>query len=159
MIANKFSQISRLILIFFLLCSGCGNSNEVRTFDLAGTWLLDDSSRKYLPPGLEKSFTSILLNVDGGFQTSELPVSFLEGDEVSVGLFSGRGTWKLINNHQGHEIQLDLLTSKTGMLDIPLPFSKQLYISFEKEKLILFYYKGDPDNMERIEFRKMSLAR
>src|ERR1700751_5289641 len=80
------SVVPRITLLALLVVGGMLSckSAEVTPDKLAGTWVMRDSSREYLPPPLRKASARIILNVNGTFIASDLPLDGLLHDDPTL---------------------------------------------------------------------------
>ncbi len=78
-------------ILLFLGALGC---RQATPRDLAGKWVMTDD-RKFLPLEVRKVVGTIVLNANGTFSASELPLFFGDPKESPPGATSGTGEWKL----------------------------------------------------------------
>jgi hypothetical protein len=111
------------------------------------------ASRQVLPDGLRKAGAKILLNPDGSFLASEMPGLFYFPGRRDIRLEAGSGRWKLVSREGGQQIQLDFYAI-TDWSKTELPYGTQLDVSKGWSVAKLFYFVGDADVGQRIDFEK-----
>ena len=136
----RFVGFAALVIVALVSCVG-------KPPELAGTWVLDPSSRIQVPVSFNKTSTSVVLNKDGTFIASSLPGFFLFPPN-SIQLGGGTGTWELVTR-EGH--QQVRLTFETTTINEKRPFGSYLYVASGLSGLRLFYFIGDPDDGQRVE--------
>jgi hypothetical protein len=147
--------MSRITLVAVLIVAavvGC-NRTGVTAGSLAGTWIMTDHSREHLPTALQTASARIILDPNETFVASNMPLDGMTStDPERVELATGSGAWKLVSREGRSEIQLDfqLITENKQQHS----FGTQVYISKFWNKTGLFYFLGDPDQGQRIEFEK-----
>ena len=145
----------RIILIAAFIVAGvigCHGTN-VTADELAGTWVMTDASQQNLPAALQKASARIVLDTNGIFTASDMALDgLLPGDFRRVQLATGSGVWKLVSREGRSEIQLDFYLLMDNREQTP--FGTQLYISKFWTPARLFYFLGDPDQGQRVEFEK-----
>jgi hypothetical protein len=149
------SVVPRITLLALLVVGGMLSckSAEVTPDKLAGTWVMSDSSREYLPPPLRKASARIILNVNGTFIASDLPLDgLLHDDPKLVKLVAGSGEWRIVSLDGRREVQIDFHVATQGIDQTP--YGMQLYVSKSLPPMGLFYFLGDPDQGQRLEFEK-----
>jgi hypothetical protein len=146
---SRFLQLTMLMVLFFGML-GC---KTVRSSDLTGTWLMEDSSRQILPPELQKASAKIVVDANGTFVAFDMPGLFYFPGHRAARLESGSGVWKLVSREGKQQIQLDFHAiadwNKTD-----LPYGTQLDVSRGWSAASLFYFLGDADEGRRIEFQR-----
>lgn len=118
--------------------------------DLAGTWALAERSRQWLPTELQDVKASVVLNADGTFRASSFPeVNYYLKQRTGLQTITGEGTWRLAarSGHRGVELTFRSIQG-VGALD----FRTQLKVA--RRPLRLYYFEGDPDSGQRIEFER-----
>lgn len=80
----------RVVPIAFLVMFGMLGCKDVHSGDLAGSWILADTSRRVLPAELQKAEAKLVLDANGTFAASELP-GLLYSPPGRPELDSGRG--------------------------------------------------------------------
>jgi hypothetical protein len=90
---------------------------------------------------------------NGIFVATNVPNTLFSADSLPGQPVTGRGKWKL-GEREGHQqVQLEFLST-----DQPerygSDYGTQLNVDRKNANLILFYYRGDPDEQDRVEFTK-----
>jgi len=142
----------KMLPIAFLL-AGMVGCRSVESTDLAGTWVMKDTSRQVLPAGLQKASAKIVMESNGTFVASDIPALFYFPGQHDARLETGSGVWKLVTRDGEHQVQLNFQQIK-GWNEDNLPFGTQLNVSRAWSAVNLFYFVGDPDEGQRIEFEK-----
>ena len=146
-----------LSIIFIILpMNGC---QKVQTFEVVGTWVMKEESRKLLPSDIENSLVKITVLGDGTFIAYELPRIgyFYSGKYVDKWrVISGSGTWKFLdisgsqNLHLWfHEFSFENEEKKNVSEGFPLVISKVW------STIDMYYDLSDPDQFMRVEFEKI----
>jgi hypothetical protein len=115
--------------------------------------VMTDASRQILPDGLRNASAKIVLNPDGSFLASEMPGLFYVPGGRGIRLESGSGGWKLVSREGGQQVQLNFYAI-TDWSKTELPYGTQLDVSKGWSLAKLFYFVGDADEGQRIEFEK-----
>lgn len=147
----NFSKTVGLLLIGVLMLTfGC-NANKWTSDEFEGTWRPETDS---VAPS--QTSATITLQHDGRFTASSLPSGFLRLEDAKSGQgLSGSGTWSLARNDGGREERVRLtFTSVDGSNGRNLPYGVELFIQGSSKKPRLFYFKGDPDEAQRVVFRR-----
>jgi hypothetical protein len=142
----------RVTPLAFLLLSVLG-CKGVQPSDLTGSWVMTDASRQFLPDKLRKASAKIVLNADGSFVVSDVPGLFYVPGRRDMRLEAGSGSWKLVSREGDQQIQLDFYAIPDWS-NTELPYGMQLDVSKGWSQTKLFYFLGDPDEGQRIEFAK-----
>ena len=142
----------RLIPIVFLLFSGSLGCSNVNPSDLAGTWTIDDESRRYLPPEVQKASSKVVLDANGTFVASDMPGMFLVHPGL-VRVESGRGVWKLVSTNGAQQIQLNF-HEISDQKETKVPYGTQINVSSGILATTLFYFLGGPDEGRRVDLAK-----
>jgi hypothetical protein len=124
---------------------GC---KTVNSRDVTGTWTLQDESRKSLPAELQSASAKVVLEANGTFTASNMPGLFYFPSRRPAQLNSGSGVWKLVSHDGKQQVQLNFKTISDWK--DALPYGTQLDVSNGS----LFYFFGDADEGQRIEFEK-----
>jgi hypothetical protein len=93
------------------------------------------------------------LNLDPGgkFAATSLPAGFLRMDGMKQEqATSGAGTWSLIRRDGSDRVSLIFTTIDGGAL----LYGTEIDVQGSGSQVRLFYYKGDPDEDQRIYFRR-----
>jgi hypothetical protein len=122
---------------------GCGSSKT----SVAGTWVMSESSRQYVPTQLRGPAPRLVVNADGSFSASNLPGAFHGSAEIISN--SGQGRWKRVTDEGRDQLQLIF---EGG-------YGTQLLVSDSWGGPTLTYFLGDPDQGRRIELQKSPLVR
>ena len=112
-----------------------------------------DGSRAILPIELRKADSKIVLNSNGTFSAYEMPALFAFPDFRAARLESGSGVWRLESSEGEQQIQLDF-NAIVSWEKNSLPYGTQLYVSKGRSAVTLYYFLGDADEGERLEFEK-----
>ena len=140
----------RLKFIAIFLFFGILGCKSYETSDLIGTWVIADWSREYLPTELQKAQAKIILNANGTFIASDMPIDFyFHYHDRDVHLESGSGVWKIKFIQKRQQIELEFLAI-TGWRKDELPLGWLLDISNRS----LYYYMSDPDLGHKISFER-----
>jgi hypothetical protein len=142
--------VGRLLLGVLVLTMGC-NANKWTSDEFEGIWRPETGN------GVQpQTPASITLQHDGRFIASSLPSGFLRLEDVKPGqVLSGDGTWSLTRNDGGREERVRLtFTSVEGSTGRNLPYGAELFIQGSSKEPRLFYFKGDPDEAQRVVFRR-----
>lgn len=134
--------VSRIVQIVVLLtaCAVVGCS-ELKPSDIAGTWMMTEASRQHLPVDLQSVAPRLTLGGDGTFSAVVLPGAF--HGSVDIIANTGRGTWRILRRDGKNQVQLDFDGgggSQLGISNVP------------GSSTTLYYYLGDPDSGQRVEF-------
>ena len=138
----------RFLPVMSLVFFGVMGCRSVQPRDLAGTWTIEDASRKSLPAVLQNVSAKILLDSNGTFVASDMPGLFSFHGRRPAQPETGSGTWKLMTREGKQRVQLDFLVI-VGWKQ-PLPYGTQLDVS----NGTLFYFLGDADEGRKIAFEK-----
>ena len=142
------------MLLFFAML-GC---KTVQSNDLAGTWIMKDSSRQVLPPELQKASPKIVVDVNGTFVVSDMPGLFYFPGRRAARLESGNGVWKLVSREGKQQVQLDFRVI-ANWKEANFPYGTQLDVTRGWSAVTLFYFLGDADEGRRIDFEKSRTER
>jgi len=149
----------RFIIIIALLLTMTGCNAPIDAHDVAGTWVMKEESRKWLPPEIEKSMGKITMLADGTFAVYELPQNgyFDSGEYVDKWrTLSGSGKWKLLLNSG---LQLYLWFNKISVEnadDQDVSEGFQFGILERRSTIYIYYYYDPTTGPERIEFEKIT---
>jgi len=147
----KVTRIVDLLLLGVLMLTiGC-NANKWTSDEFEGIWRPETGSG-----APSQTSATITLQHDGRFIARSLPSGFLRLEDVKPGQgLSGSGTWSLTRNDGGREERVRLtFTSVEGSKGRNLPYGAELFIQGSSKKPRLFYFKGDPDEGQRVVFRR-----
>lgn len=147
--------MSRITLLAVFMVGGMLSckSAEVTPSELAGTWVISEASRERLPTALRKASARIILNVNGTFAASDMPIDGLLHDNPKlVKLVAGSGEWRIASLDGEREVQIDFLVATEGINQTP--YGMQLHVSKFLGPMGLFYFLSDPDQGQRVEFEK-----
>ena len=140
---KRFAAIATVVLSV-----GCAHTDRE---ELVGTWVVASVKRR--PDGPSQAGT-LVLNRDGAFQANDLPYFPILLSDREDTRTSGRGTWKLVGSRWDQEVQLsfDQFDGRTG---VPASFA---FTGLECVGILrcdeIGYFVGDPDQVERVVFRK-----
>jgi hypothetical protein len=149
--------MARLIPIVLILFWGLLGCSKVSSSELAGTWVVDEVSRRRLPVELQKASARIVLDENGAFTASDLPGLFYIPPGPAQ-LESGRGVWKLVSEKDQQQIQLNF-HEILNREEINFPYGTHLNVSRAWFAITLFYSLGDPDEGRRVNFEKTNSGR
>ncbi len=93
---------------------------------------------------------------NGTFVASDLPGIFYSPGQHDARLETGSGVWKLVTREGEQQVQLKFQKIRDWK-ENDLPFGTQLDVSRAWTAVNLFYFVGDPDQGERIDFEKTAL--
>ena len=147
----KYSRM--MILLSLLSILGC---KGVQPSDVAGTWVIKDSSRNLLPPELQRATATIVLDANGTFIASEIPEELPPAPPYDVKdrkfrMNTGSGDWKLVSSEGKQQVQLNFRTLQGN---INVPFGTQMEVSTGWSSPNLYYFLGDADEGRRISLVK-----
>jgi hypothetical protein len=142
-----------LLLGVVMLTTSC-KMNKFRSDDFEGSWRLETDSG--IPPQAAANVATFALGHDGRFTAKSLPPSFLRIDNVKTDqALAGSGTWALTRTDGGREERVRLtFTSVEGSNGRNLPYGAELFIRGSNKDPRLYYFKGDPDENQRVTFRR-----
>ncbi len=148
----------RLLPIALLFIFGMLGCKSVQPSDVTGTWVMNDQSRKELPPEFQEAFGKIVVNADGTFVASELaellhPVPPYDM-KVRMRLDSGSGVWKLASWEGVQHLQLEFHNLASAEENSHGSYGFPLTVSRGWSTISLYYSLGDPDEARRAEFEK-----
>lgn len=132
---------------------GC---KSVQPSNLAGTWVMKDSSRQVLPTELQNASPKVVLDANGTFVASEMPEELpptppYDVKRRNVRLDTGSGVWKLVSREGKQQVQLNFQTME-GNKDVP--YGTQLDVSQEWSAMSLYYFLGDADEGHRVSLER-----
>jgi hypothetical protein len=156
MIFRKDAQktVSALMsaVISLVMLTACTGTKPQAT-DIVGTWLIDSSARHVLPPSSAVGCAHFSFSSDTTFVATSVPSTLFSAEPLAGPPVTGRGTWQMSENEGRDQIQLRFLST-----DQPEKYGSdhgaQLDIEKRGRRLVLFYYLGDPDEQDRVEFIK-----
>ena len=152
--AVNITRVVGLLLVGLqMLIVGC-KTDKWRADEFEGAWRLESVGGVPLQTGAtDATFT---LNHDGRFIAKSLPHGFLQLDDVKPDqLYSGAGTWSLSWKNSSREVRVSLIFRSVDGINVRhLPYGAELFIQGSKRDPRLFYFKGDPDENQRIVFRR-----
>jgi hypothetical protein len=138
-----------------LLITGC-KTKSWRSDQFVGIWRSETD--KATASGTAPIATTLTLDSDGRFVASSLRPDFLRLEDVKPNqVISGSGTWSLTGRDSEGEERLRLtFTSVEGSTGRNLPYGAELFIEGSSKEPRLVYFIGDPDENQRVAFRKDS---
>lgn len=150
---NVTRVVSLLMVGFLMLTIGC-KMNKWRADEFEGAWQLESVGG--VPSQTGATGATFTLNHDGRFTANFLPPAFLRLEDVKTDHgITGSGTWSLTGNNGGREERIRLtFTSVEGSNGRNLPYGAELFIQKSNKSPRLFYFKGDPDENQRIVFQR-----
>ena len=138
------------LLVTLAACQG----REVAGGELPGTWTLAAEARESLPEPARSAPATLTLAPDGTFQASGIPGEVLYIlPPAREGLVDGSGTWRLTRNDGAQAVRLTFEVITRGG-EGGVPHGTSLGILASSRDTRLFYFKGDPDEFNRIFFEK-----
>ncbi|WP_130337534.1 hypothetical protein [Micromonospora kangleipakensis] len=88
----------------------------------------------------------LVLNDDGTFHASQIPVSLLGSEPPTSATTSGAGRWSVraaVNDYSGRKTEVALVFESLD--EFPVPYSVNLRSDSVDGKIVLFWFIGDPD--------------
>lgn len=142
-----------LLFGVFMLSVGC-KTNQWTSDEFEGIWCLETIGG--VQPQTSVTFATFTLDHDGRFTANSLPPVFLRLEEVKPDQrLNGSGTWSLTRSDGGREERVRLtFTSVEGSTGRNLPYGAELFIQGPSKDPRLYYFKGDPDENQRIVFHR-----
>ena len=142
-----------LLLGVVMLTTSC-KTNILRSDEFEGSWRLETDGG--IPPQAAANVATFALGHDGRFTAKSLPPSFLRLDDVKTDqVLAGSGTWALSRTDGGRDERVRLtFTSVEGSDFRNLPYGAELFIQGSNKDPRLYYFKGDPDENQRVIFRR-----
>lgn len=134
----------------FLGCHGA----KIAPDQLVGSWVISTDSRGHLAAPFRRAAVVIELTADGTFSASEEPGGLLDFEEAADVVISGSGTWRIYSSEGEQRVQLVFRAIRGGAHEDEVPYGAQFFMSRERNALTLFYFRGDPDQGDRITFEK-----
>lgn len=122
--------------------------------DLLGTWLIDIYSYDLLrKKGYEYKKVELSIRNDGSFEAKNLP-DFINvfSKKNTKEYTTSKGTWEIAKDFDGENWVLQLKFEKSDFYKED--FSTEFDLYLEEDKLILWFFVGDPDSGERLLFKK-----
>lgn len=132
-------------------CRGPG----VTPGELVGTWRMAAESRRQLGTACAAADSGLSFRDGGTFSASQLPQGFFDVDPgLDASVASGDGRWSIKEERAGPYVQL-LFDDVRGMRGRPaVPYGDRLEIARARDRLDLFFFRGDPDQGERVVFER-----
>jgi hypothetical protein len=126
--------------LLIVACSSCGRG--IARGDVVGAYSLDGASSARL-----------LLREDGTFEANRIPgdVLYIQSPDKDRAV-SGTGNWMLDTKHQARVV-LDF-TRITEGAGSGVPFSTELDVTRRSGEVALYFFRGDPDENDRVYFQK-----
>jgi hypothetical protein len=150
---SRLLLVAICLLLFAML--GC---RSVQPSDVVGTWIMNDQSRKELPPEFQGAIGKIIVNADGTFVASELPEPLHPVPpydmKVRMRLDSGNGTWKLASRQGAQHLQLEFRDIPSADENSKGSYGLPLIVSRGWSAIRLYYTLADPDEARTAEFEK-----
>ena len=142
-----------LLLGVVMLTTSC-KANKWRSDEFEGSWRLETDGG--IPTQTAATVATFMLGHDGRFIAKSLPHGFLQLDDVKPDqLYSGSGTWSLTWNDSSQEVRVFLIFRSVEGINVRhLPYGAELFIQGSKNDPRLYYFKGDPDENQRVIFRR-----
>ena len=124
---------------------------------MAGSWIVTDESRRdYFAPAQQQAKAMIVLKPNGEFDAVEIPADLLYVEQKAESeLVTGNGTWRLATEHGSEQVDLVFIAITVGRHG-STPFGTRLSASGRGQPMTLFYFRGDPDQARRVEFKRAS---
>jgi hypothetical protein len=148
----------RFLPIAIFLLFGMLGCKSVQPNELAGTWVMKDTSRQVLPTELQKASAKLVLDGNGTFSASELPEELppappYDMKQRRVRLDTGTGVWKLVSREGKQQMQLNFHTM-AGSKEGDVPYGTQMNVATGWSAVSLYYFLGDADEGRRVSFEK-----
>lgn len=124
---------------------------------LVGKWTVASTARAAFARPLQDAAMTIVLEDDGRFVADEFPLDapHIRG-QSPFWFVTGSGKWRLAP-YYGGALAVDLvLQSVTAGAGSPLPYRFPLFVDASRSSVALYYYRGDPDEQNRVYFVKHS---
>lgn len=123
--------------------------------ELVGKWTVDNFTNKLINKKGFAQKDSLVLNLakNGTFTMKNIPSFFNPNNESSFTFTDEEGSWSLLKEKKQIQLQLSFNTSnlfKSG-------FSTSLKLYKKDNKILFYYFIGDPDMGERFLFQKVIL--
>ena len=153
--AMNISKVYVALLVAAIsLTTGC-KTKSWTSDEFEGIWHLETGSRATSQTA--STVATFKLEHDGRFIASSLPPDFLRLEDVKPNqVLSGSGTWSLRRDSEGEERLLLTFTNVEGGTGQDLPYGAELFIQGPSRDPGLFYFIGDPDENQRVVFRRDS---
>jgi hypothetical protein len=149
--ALAFRAMIAAMLLSTALC-GCVDAKP-KTAEIVGGWSITTASRHLLPASSANIPAKLEFSGDGTFVATNVPNTLFSADSMPGPPVTGRGKWKLGESEGHQQVQLEFLSTnqpdKYGS-----DYGTQLNVARESADIVLFYYRGDPDEQDRVEFAK-----
>jgi hypothetical protein len=152
MVPGSLMRRSAAVIVVAGLALGIQGCRNVTASDVIGSWVLDDSSRTWLPSDLRDVQAQLILHANGTFAASGLPGLLDLDDAAHPRRYTGTGSWKLV--HREGRQQVWLTFKSIDGWNKGLPYGDVLSISDGWAGPSFDYFLGDPDQGRRIRLRK-----
>ena len=129
-------------------------SEKPKTEELTGKWKLDKFGYELVnEKGYETKNIELNIKSDGSFIAQNIP-NFINvfTESKTKEFLNSNGSWKIEKDFSDEKYVLGLNFEKSN-LDKD-GFSVEFELYEENDKIILWYFVGDPDSGERLLFRK-----
>jgi hypothetical protein len=148
---SRFSTLPVALLLVAISCSG----KPIMHAELIGAWVITGESRADLGKAYEHAAGRITFKDDGTFAAVEMPGDFVgRTSERPVAPVTGSGTWTLSTKERGTNVELVFQTLRGGH-ESRVPYGTFVLVERGSgDRVVLFYFQGDPDENRRIEFEK-----
>ena len=150
---NAAKIMSLLLSVILMLTTGC-KMNSWRSDELVGNWRLESVGG--VPAQTAATVVTFTLDHDGRFTANALPPGFLRLQDIKQDQkIVGSGTWTLARSDGGREERVRLtFISVEGSNGRNLPYGAELFIQGSSRAPRLYYFKGDPDENQRVVFQR-----
>lgn len=130
---------------------GCNSDDRAQA--ISGRWNVECSRSTQTPAGP----SYLRMDDDKTFSGSNLPISLLGEESQSAATFDGKGTWLLqtVGSQPAVYLTFMHMTRASGRL----PHGAVLFISSNPFGTHLFYYVGDPDSGDIVNFGREARGR
>jgi len=119
--------------------------------DVVGTWTVTDQARQEFPLEVQRASGVLVVNADGTFEAKELPEELEPTNgKPQVRLASGNGTWVLLREDTGQQLELEFHKFESGDMGSGGGYGFPVDISSGWSSWELHYFLGDPDNAPRV---------
>jgi hypothetical protein len=128
-------------------------TEKPRESEIIGTWALDKFSYDAIQnKGIKKEKVSLKFNNDKTFEVQNFPNIF-DFDENNK-IIKSKGIWKISKNFEGKNWVLNMEFGKTEDFISSNVISTDFELYLQDNKLIIWYFIGDPDSGDRFLFTK-----
>jgi hypothetical protein len=129
-------------------------TEKPKTEEFIGKWKLDKFSYDLINQnGYESKSIELNIKSDGSFEAKNFP-NFIDAfaESKNKEYINAKGNWEIGKDFSDENWVLELYFEKSNLYRDNFAMEFELYE--EKEKMILWFFVGDPDSGERLLFRK-----